>query len=212
MKKKKTTTALARRTDAYADFAGDIAALLEQARHQAARSVNAILTATYWEIGRRIVEFEQKGKRRAAYGEQLLVRLSQDLTAGFGRGFGVDNLQRMRSFFLAFPPDKIYATLSRKSPSTPIPQTPSAKSLDEYLAALAQAFPMSWSHYVRLLSVRTPEARAFYETEAVRGGWSGNMLNKIMAAEYRLTLPDPKQLEAELEKTRRMLESPTRKP
>lgn len=71
---RKKATGIAHLPDAYVDFASGIAGLLDEARRQAARSVNAILTATYWEIGRRIVEFEQKGKRRAEYGEALLAR------------------------------------------------------------------------------------------------------------------------------------------
>lgn len=73
------------------------------------------MTATYWEIGRRVVEYEQGGKERAEYGETLLKRLAGDLSARFGRGFGVDNLQRFRLFYLAYPPDPIYATASRIS-------------------------------------------------------------------------------------------------
>jgi len=76
--------------------------LLETARHTAARAVNSVMTATYWEIGRRIVEFEQGGKRRAEYGEQLVEQLSNDLTARFGRGFGRSNLFQMKAFYLAF--------------------------------------------------------------------------------------------------------------
>ena len=99
----------------YAPFLEDISRLLDEARQQAVRTLNAFLTATYWEIGRRIVEYEQKGRKRAEYGSALLQRLSKDLTARHGRGFGVDNLQRMRSFYLAYEPEIIYATLSRKS-------------------------------------------------------------------------------------------------
>ncbi|MGK2901125.1 MAG: DUF1016 N-terminal domain-containing protein, partial [Burkholderiaceae bacterium] len=69
----------------YGGIHGDIVALLEAARHAAARSVNALMTASYWEIGRRIVEFEQGGQERAAYGKALLKRLSADLSAQFGR-------------------------------------------------------------------------------------------------------------------------------
>ncbi|MFZ0916718.1 MAG: DUF1016 N-terminal domain-containing protein [Candidatus Udaeobacter sp.] len=98
----------------YSGLIGGIAQLLETARRSAARTVNALMTATYWEIGRRIVEHEQRGEERAAYGKQLLARLSADLTARFGRGFAVDNLERFRSFFLTYPPDTISATLSRK--------------------------------------------------------------------------------------------------
>ena len=59
------------------------------------------MTATYWEIGRRIVEQELKGEARANYGEQLLELLAKDLTKQFGRGFGNINLWRMRAFYRA---------------------------------------------------------------------------------------------------------------
>lgn len=88
----------------YAGIHGGIVELLDAARQAAARSVNALMTASYWEIGRRIVEAEQQGKRRAGYGEQLIARLSADLTARFGRGFSPDNLENMRRFFAAYPP------------------------------------------------------------------------------------------------------------
>lgn len=190
----------------YRNWSGGIASLLEEARRQSARHVNAILTATYWEIGRRIVEFVQAGESRAEYGDEVLGKLSGDLTKKFGRGFSHDNLQRMRLFFLAWPVEKIYATLSRKSLELKIvqsaseqfllpekSQTPSAKSgvaiyatvsrnseidTEIYLEALCHAFPLSWSHYVRLLSVEKPEARAFYETESLRGGWSVRQLDR----------------------------------
>src|SRR6266481_4766656 len=161
-------------SEEYGGLIGGIAELLEAARRTAARTVNALMTATYWEIGRRIVKFEQQGQERAGYGEQILSKLSQDLTSRFGRGFGVDNLQRFRSFFLSYPPGSIYATLSRKLPEAlpAISQTSSRKSrLETYATAsrnsaarpegnalsisnLAAAFPLPWSHYVRLLSVK----------------------------------------------------------
>jgi hypothetical protein len=89
----------------YGGLFGGIAELLEAARHTAARTVNAMMTATYWEIGRRIVEFEQQVATRAGYGEQILAKLSQDLTKRFGRGFGVDNLELFRAFHLTYPID-----------------------------------------------------------------------------------------------------------
>ena len=102
----------------YASLIGTIRSLVETARHSAARSVNALMTATYWEIGRRIVEFEQRGEKRAGYGQELLKRLAGDLSAKFGRGFGVDNLELFRAFYLTFPPRQISGTLSRKSESS----------------------------------------------------------------------------------------------
>jgi hypothetical protein len=77
--------------------------LLDGARQAAVRSVNALMTASYWAVGRGIVEAEQKGRRRAGYGEQLIERLSDDLTRQFGRGFTRQNLQQMRLFFLIWP-------------------------------------------------------------------------------------------------------------
>jgi hypothetical protein len=99
----------------YARIHGDIVALLEAARRAAARSVNALMTGTYWEVGRRIVELEQKGAQRAEYGEALLSRLSVDLSARFGRGFSRQNLQQMRLFYLAWPSDQIPQAASAKS-------------------------------------------------------------------------------------------------
>lgn len=84
---------------AFNEFATGIADILNAARQQAARSVNAILTAAYWEMGRRIVEFEQRGKAKTEYGDKVITRLSQELTPRFGRGFGKRNLEQMRQFY-----------------------------------------------------------------------------------------------------------------
>ena len=159
----------------YDRFVHDIASLLEDARRQAARSVNAVLTATYWEIGRRIVEFEQKGMRRAEYGEELLQRLSVDLTARFGRGFSPDNLERFRIFYLRFPLPRISATVLRKS---------STSDLAVVLPGIAARFPLSWSHYTRLIRLRSPESTAFYHTEALRGGWSVRQLERQIESQF----------------------------
>ena len=132
----------------------------------AARSVNAAMTATYWEIGRRVVEYEQGGKARAGYGEALVERLARDLTRRFGRGFGRRNLFQMRSFYLAYP--QIVQTVSARSSSERRPgkvQTVSARS-GLAIAAGPPCFPLPWSHYVRLLAVRNTAAREFYEAEA----------------------------------------------
>jgi hypothetical protein len=110
---------------AYDAAFGEISGLIEQARHSAARSVNALMTATYWLIGRRIVEFEQGGEARAEYGVGLLKQLSKDLEARFGRGFSERNLEQMRLFFLEWP---ISQTVSAKSDAPQIRQTMSAES------------------------------------------------------------------------------------
>lgn len=81
----------------------DISQVIEEARHAVARSVNAVMTTRYWLVGRRIVKQEQHGAARAAYGEQLLKRLSRDLSKRFGRGFSERNLEHMRGFYLGWP-------------------------------------------------------------------------------------------------------------
>lgn len=183
------------RGKAYLVLCDEIALLLETARRASARAVNAIMTATYWEVGRRIVEYEQRGKTRAGYGEELLKRLSSDLSKRFQRGFGVDNLQRFRSFYLMYPPEPIYATLLRKSSgqgpadnyATPsrISLPSSASTMAGFdLNVVAACFPLSWSAYVRLLSVKSDPARKFYETEAFRGGWSVRQLDRQINSQF----------------------------
>src|SRR5262249_38228878 len=101
MGKKRTPTELVPTEiadDAYEAVLADISGLLESARRAAARSVNAIMTASYWAVGRRVVEFEQGGEDRAAYGTRLIARLAVDLTKRFGRGYGPVNLSQMRRF------------------------------------------------------------------------------------------------------------------
>src|SRR5690242_8111116 len=94
----------------YDHILAEIVETLSDARAAAARSVNRVMTATYWQIGHRIVEHEQHGQDRAEYGQALLRRLATDLTKRYGRGFGVRNLYQMRQFRLAWTPDKILQT------------------------------------------------------------------------------------------------------
>ena len=166
----------------YQGICSDIVALLEASRHAAARSVNALMTASYWEIGRRIVEFEQGGQDRAAYGQALLKRLSVDLTTRFGRGFSERNLEQMRLFYLAWPPEQISQTPSAKLVAPVISQAASPNSGAP--TAMVPAFPLPWSAYVRLLSVKDPSARSFYETEALRCGWSVRQLDRQINSQF----------------------------
>jgi len=165
----------------YDDLLADVVRVIEDARRAAARSVNAVMTATYWLVGRRIVELEQGGAVRAGYGEALLKRLSADLTARFGRGFSVDNLETMRVFFLAYPPAAISETASRKSPATRRSETLSRETGP---AELAGRFRLSWSHYVLLVRTRSEYARIFYETEALRGGWTVRQLRRQIDSQF----------------------------
>nr|WP_057929965.1 PDDEXK nuclease domain-containing protein [Burkholderia ambifaria] len=179
---------------AYAGLHREITEVVASTRAAAARSVNALMTATYWEVGRRIVLFEQGGEGRAAYGEAVIRRLGTDLSLRFGRGFGWRNLAQMRAFYLTWPADRIVQTLSAQSAAANIVPTPSAKSTKRSsvaglavtpleLSTVAQAFPLPWSAYVRLLSVKTTAARDFYESEALREGWSVRQLDRQVSSQ-----------------------------
>ncbi|HEY5866889.1 MAG TPA: PDDEXK nuclease domain-containing protein [Candidatus Tectomicrobia bacterium] len=152
----------------YDEVLSGVVELLEQARHAAARAVNAIMTATYWEIGRRIVEFEQGGEARAGYGEALLKRLAADLTVQLGRGFSERNLEQMRLFYSFWP----------------ISQTVQVASTPFDLTEVAHRFPLSWSHYVKLLAIKDAKAREFYEAEALRGGWTVRQLARQIGSQF----------------------------
>ena len=116
-KQSRKTDLIVLRSDQYAAILTELVDLLESARRTSARAVNAVMTTAYWQVGRRIVEFEQGGASLAGYGEHLLERLSKDLTNRFGRGFSVDNLELMRRFYLAYTSSQISETASRKSGS-----------------------------------------------------------------------------------------------
>ena len=158
-----------------------IVELLNAARSTAARNVNSIMTGVYWDIGRRIVTVEQRGEHRAEYGEQLIQQLSADLTLQFGRGFGRANLWQMCAFYRAWPEEKILQTPSGESTS---PIEASLRGDSSSVLGLASHFPLPWSAYVRLLSVKNPEARAFYETEALRSGWSIRQLDRQISSQF----------------------------
>jgi len=125
-----------------------IADILVEARTRVVREINKAQVLAYWEIGREIVEFEQKGKTRAEYGEELIVRLAKDMTERFGRGFSERNLRNIRAFYLNFP---IRQTLSAESTKG-----------QKFLTLSDEFEPMlSWSHYCELLKVEEVFACSF---------------------------------------------------
>ncbi|MFA7270279.1 MAG: PDDEXK nuclease domain-containing protein [Sterolibacterium sp.] len=128
--------------------------LIVQVRQQVLRHVDVVQVQTYWQIGRHIVEFEQDGQTRAAYGKRLLPQLGQTLSREFGKGFDATNLRHMRGFFLAFP--KCDA-LRRE---------------------------LSWTHYRLLLRVDAPEARNWYMQEAAAHNWSTRVLERHLGTLY----------------------------
>lgn len=190
--------------DDYAGVLAGVAELLEASRRASARLVNSLMTATYWEIGQRIVEQEQAGQRRADYGEKLIQHLSSGLTKQFGRGFGVVQLSVMRQFFLTFSRDGNFqsriensASAAQSGDERTILQSPIEKSVTgrmgvssnlattlERLGQISRAFPLPWTHYVRLLRVRNTLARGFYMREALTGGWSVRQLDRQISSQF----------------------------
>ena len=153
----------------YGQLVTDISGLLEQARRTVVRSTNSVIVSTYWEIGRRIVEFEQNGSVRAMYGEELLARLGRDLSRQHGRGFSSRGLYKMRDFYLGW---QISPTVSAKLQVVP------------ESTVKPNSFPLSWSHYVRLMAIANPATRALYESEAIRSGWSVRQLDRQISTQF----------------------------
>ena len=160
-----------------------IASILEQARGQVARTINTAMVQAYWLVGREIVEVEQAGEQRAGYGEELLELVSTRLRAGFGKGFSVQNLRYMRQFYLVFPDGsqlpEIRQTLSGELGEGSIHQTVSGELVPRQALFSSS---LAWSHYVVLMRVTRPEARAFYEIEAARECWSVRELERQIGA------------------------------
>lgn len=137
-----------------ASLLGNLGELIRQARQKVLRAVDTAQVQTCWQIGRHIVEFEQEGARRAVYGKQLLLTLSQSLTAEFGKGFDETNLRKMRLFYQTFP------------------------------IRDALRLELSWTHYRRLLRVDSDSARQWYMDEAASQNWSSRALERQINTLY----------------------------
>ncbi len=161
-------------TRAIGDLLPKIRALIAAARDAATRSVNTLQVLTNFEIGRLIVEHEQEGAERAAYGRTLMQELSQSLTDEFGRGFSHRNLDYMRKFYLTYRDraPQISQTVSAKFPAPPGDRVSAALKAAEKSQTSSAIFTLGWSHYVFLISIDNPDERAFYEIEASAGGWT----------------------------------------
>lgn len=136
---------------------GDVRTLLAQARQATARAVNTAMVTTYWMIGRRIVEEEQNGKDKAAYGQQILQKLSAALESEFGNGFSYANLRNMRQFYQTYPSEEICYTLCSK---------------------------LDWSHNRLIMRVADSNARYYYLKEAAAEGWSVRALERNIQSHY----------------------------
>ncbi len=164
--------------------------LIQSARRGVASVVDAFQVLTNFEIGRRIVEHEQKGEKRAAYGAELLKELSARLTEEFGRGFSKANLEYMRRFYLEWQnrapriahkasgplaAGEFFQSPPEKLTGFQIPQTASGQ-------LVAIPFTLSWSHYVELLGIKDPDERSFYEIESANSGWNVRELRRQKSA------------------------------
>lgn len=128
--------------------------VIQKARNKAYRSVNFIMVEAYWNVGRLIVEEEQKGKKRAGYGEYLIVGLAGKLMKEFGKGFDERNLRNMRAFYRTFP------------------------------IRNAVRSELSWTHYRLLLKVEKEHARKYYLEEAIANNWSTRQLERQINSFY----------------------------
>ena len=185
-------------------FFTQIVDLLQSARSKVVQTVNQTMVLTYFEIGRKIVEEEQGGKERADYGKQLLKGLSEVLTKEFGKGFSVQNLERMRSFYLTYQKS---STLSRISENA-ISSTMLSESQKQQTASVR--FKLSWSHYLKLMRIDDENERKFYEIEAFKNNWSVRELQRQFdsALYTRLVLSRDKNKVKELSEKGLILEKP----
>ena len=165
-----------------------VSTLIEEARRKAVKQVNTIIVQTYWEIGRLIVEEEQKGKEKADYGTALIVELSKDLTKRYGKGFSKSNLFLMRKFYLTYPPQKF--------------QTVSGKFMNGQI--------LSWSHYCELITLKDDLTRSFYEIESIKNNWSVRELKRQINSLLfeRLALSKDKDKVMQLAQKGQVIEKP----
>ena len=138
-------------------FVSEIKQILSAARQKAYAAVNFAMVEAYWLIGKRIVEEEQQGKERAAYGEEILKTLSAELTKEFGKGFGERSLRDFRQFYLTFQEAEIWHTLCAQ---------------------------LSWSHIRLIMRVESKEAQRYYLKEAAENYWSVRTLDRNISTLY----------------------------
>jgi predicted nuclease of restriction endonuclease-like (RecB) superfamily len=171
-----------------------VVAILDEARSRVVRTVNSTMVLAYWHVGREIVEFVQRGAKRAEYGEQVLEVLSARLQERVGRGYSVRNLRYFRSFYQAYADREplisdergefgtglvpnlgegstLVAAAGRQGSATKSARIRHAPRAESERALTGFSSNLSWTHYRTLLAVEDVRARAFYEIEAEREGW-----------------------------------------
>lgn len=177
------------------EFLKSVSDVLTQARKKAKTAVNLSMVYAYFEIGKMIVEEEQQGKNRAAYGQQLLRELSAHLTKTCGKGFSVGNLKNIRQFYKVYSTDQIGETVFSQFENFPAVCT-------------GRKFFLSWSHYLKLMRIENVDERHFYEIESVKNDWSLRELQRQFdsALYQRLLLSTEKENVKQLAKKGQIIE------
>ena len=168
-------------------FLRNVSGVLESARKNAKTAVNLSMVYAYYEVGRMIVEEEQHGENRAAYGQKILQELSDYLTENFGKGFSVSNLKNIRQFYKVYSGDEIGETVFSQSDKLPA-------------VGSGRKFFLSWSHYLKLMRIENAEERRFYEIESAKNDWSLSELKR----QYDSSLYERLALSADKEKVYRL--------
>ena len=196
------------------DLGEKIEHLIEESRRRTVTAVNTAMVYTYYEIGRMIVEDEQQGGTYAIYGKETLKRVSSYLIQRFGKGYSVDNLERMRKFYLIYSNS---ATPLRNSKNMQITSVKSnRKENSATLLRNSQTpfgklhFTLSWSHYLKLMRIDNPDERRFYEIEATENNWSLRELQRQFDSSLyeRLALSKDKKGVKSLAQKGQMIEKP----
>ncbi|WP_428225123.1 PDDEXK nuclease domain-containing protein [Flavobacterium sp.] len=157
------------------NFFQEVITIVKSSQQQLLRTVNQTLVMTNYEIGRKIVEEEQKGNERAEYGKYLIQLLSNRLTQEFGKGFSIRNLEQMRRFYQVFT---IPQTLSAELENSKSESLPRIFDIKQKTQTLTAQFKLSWSHYIFLSSMDDKLERNFYEIESIKHNWSVRELKR----------------------------------
>ncbi len=188
-----------------------ISALIEESRKRVATAVNIAEVYTKYEIGRHIVEDEQEGKARAAYGKQVLPILSQKLTDKFGSGWSLVTLKSARKFYSVYAPQAIRSTALTKS-NKETGKTNLVNSVDQIQIAPAEPhkFVLSWSHYLVLMRIKDDGARSFYEVECAKQNWGVRWLQRQVGSSLyeRIALSSDRDKVVRMAKEGEIIEKP----
>jgi len=192
------------------DLLASIRDVVRQSRKAVAYGVNTAMVLTNYEIGRLIVEHEQKGVARAEYAEETLKMLARRLTTEFGKGYSVDNLERDRRFYLLWSKSATVSRISEAPTALRVPTQQGAMISATASRKSVSPFRLSWSHYVFLMAIADEDERRFYEIEAANEQWSLRELRRQFNSSLyeRLALSRDKKKVKALSRRGQIVETP----